>query len=684
MPAAAYPGTPAPVRRPARFARPVRGVASNDPRRDLAGVRAMSPTPPRAAADVTAALDQAVAYHDRLRAELPALDAALEALPAPKGLMAPWKHFLRHIGEHLDEEEQGLFPALRALADGRTPDTDFVGPLQVMDFELAEVQIIADALRNAARDAGEHEPRLLALLDGLEEHARLEQEVLRPLAMQALDAWAAAARPDDGEQSSQAPARPLRRTRGRCNTCLRDVPAEVVRDATEVRLEKHCPEHGTTTQLLSRAPDYWEELDRFYFTVNHEEFPQRDYIVRMTERCNLDCPICLAKANTEDTADLDLSGLQALLSERRGIKIDLMAAEPTLREDLEDWIRRVKASGNIAALHTNGLKLANREYARRIKEAGVDEVFVQFDGFDDDAHKVLRGRPLVKARLAAMKNLRELNIATSLIVVIARGLNEQEVARTYRYALRPDNDHIREVFFLGLRLLGSARDALRTGRSAKGVAGERVSDMAMMPDEMIDLLCAQEPGIRREDIRAFNKLYFSMLSAFRVKKCLYVQHYMVARDRRPPALPDDVLVPDRAFGTPIAELLDLPGLERAADRYAATFQRHPQLARARLLADLARHGVTRDTMRMFADLVRLQNLFRAGMNLKKVPRRFLILGFITACDPHNFDSQVAINCGKGELSVDGGFVDSGAVANVRREARFDRSDRRPGKAWTGG
>ena len=70
------------------------------------------------------------------------------------------------------------------------------------------------------------------------------------------------------------------------------------------------------------------------------------------------------------------------------------------------------------------------------------------------------------------------------------------------------------------------------------------------------------------------------------------------------------------------------------------------------------------------DLLRLQDLFRSGMNLRHVPRRFLLVGFITACDPWNFDAQVAVNCGKGELSADGGFVESGAVANVRREARF--------------
>lgn len=461
----------------------------------------------------------------------------------------------------------------------------------------------------------------------------------------------------DSSLPSDAAGRRLRATQSVCNTCLVRVPAAVVAYTDRVMLEKYCPEHGTTDQLLSHAPAYWTDLDRYYFQVNGENYPQRDYIVRMTERCNLDCPICLAKANTEDTPDLDLSGLQALLSERRGIKIDLMAAEPTLRPDLEDWIRRVKASGNIAALHTNGLKLANFEYAKRIKEAGVDEVFVQFDGFDEEANKALRGRPLLKARLAAMANLRRLDLATSLIVVIARGLNEAQVGETYRFALQPENDHIREVFYLGLRLLGSARDSMKR-------EGRPIEEMSMMPDELIDLLCASEPRLKRPDIQAFNKLYFAMLSAFKVKKCLYVQHYLVTRDGA------------GAF-TPIADLVNLAALDPACERYAERHREHPTLARAALAASVVRHSANAETAQMLMDLARLQLLFKRGMNLDRVPRRFLVLGFITACDPYNFDSRVAVNCGKGELSADGGFVDSGAEANVAREARFEESDRRP-------
>lgn len=609
-------------------------------------------------------------HHALLRREIPRLSAAWKEIGASKALTEPWAQLLAVLLPHMDKEEVILFPMIRALDEGEAPlGCGVDAPIKQMDYEHDCINTLEGCLRNASVLAGPYEGALLAMLDDLAVHARRESDDLFPRASaraRALlegvadpvdDAPAAASRPD-----FQLPegTRLVRDTRGRCNTCMADVPARVVRDDAEARLEKLCPDHGITTQLMSHAPDSWERLDRFYFAVNSEKYPQRDYIVRMTEKCNLDCPICLARANTHDTPDLGIDRLRDLLSERRGIKIDLMAAEPTLREDLEDWIRAVKARGGIAALHTNGLKLANRAYAEKLRAAGVDEVFLQFDGLDDNANRVLRGRPLNKARLAALQNLRELGIATSLIVVVAKGVNDKEVSRTLRFALEPRNDHVREVFFLGLRMLGSARHAANEG---PGLAASM-----LMPDEIVDLLTDQEPSIRRDDIENFNKLYFAMLSTFRVKKCLYVQHYMMVRD-------------GEGGGRPISDYLDLPALGLAADRYAEGFDSHPHFAKVRLLASLARHGANFKTLGMLGDLARLERLFQTGMNLGEVPGRFLILGFITACDPHNFDAQVAVNCGKGEMSADGGFVDSGAMANVLREARFEHAevaDREPG------
>ncbi len=608
-------------------------------------------------------------HHALLKRELPRLEAAFRQ--GDPALRRPFERLCRTLEAHLQKEEQILFPAILALcARGELSGCGVLGPIRQMEHEHEEIRAIEAELRQAAALAGPLEADLVALLDDLAQHARTEDEALFPAAL-ALSEPAADLIPPSAPPWSEAqqavaaatarrrpPSEVIRHTRGVCPGCHQEVRAEVVVRDQAVYLEKHCADHGIDAQLLSRSPDYWSRLDRFYFQVNQQPYPQRDFIVRMTERCNLACPICLAKANTEDTPDLDLSGLEALLSERRGVKIDLMAAEPTLRPDLEEWVRKVKASGNIAALHTNGLKLANRAYAQKMKEAGVDEVFLQFDGMDDAANIALRGRPLLKARQAALANLREFDIATSLIVVIARDLNEAQVGETFRMALQPNNDHIREVFFLGLRMLGSARFS------------GTFTDQALMPDELIDLLTTQEARITRDDVRDFNLVYFAMLSAFQVKKCLYVQHYMVARDG--------------AGGyAPVSDILDLGALARASERYGARFAAHPTLARAELGASLIRQGLRPSALRHAGDLLKLEQLFQKGMNLGQVPSRFLLLGFITACDPHNYDAQVAINCGKGELSSDGGFTECSATANVRREARFDASDRDPGRPFEG-
>jgi uncharacterized radical SAM superfamily Fe-S cluster-containing enzyme len=285
---------------------------------------------------------------------------------------------------------------------------------------------------------------------------------------------------------------------------------------------------------------------------------------------------------------------------------------------------------------------------------------LQFDGFDAEATRWLRGRgDLVPIKLQAIRNLREVGLATNLTVVVAHGLNEPQISEVLRFALQPENDHIREVFFLGLRILGSLRDALRR-------EGKLDAEAAVMPDETLQMLVDQWPEqFNRDDIRTFNKLYFALLSTFKVKKCLYVQHYLALRDGR------GGLIPFR-------DLVDMRRLDRAADRYAAQLPKNPTLARARFLASLVHQAVGRPMWPVILDFLRLQLLFRTGMKLDEVSRKVVMLGFITACDPYNFDEQVAVNCGKGELSMDGGFIDSGAVANMLREARFDATDHRPG------
>ena len=158
---------------------------------------------------VLATIEEALHFHGRFRRMLGTVDRkVLEAEP-DKRFTAPWAHFTRAMREHFQEEELILFPALEALAEGeRVSDVAFAVLLDEMVYELDVTMTLCDAVRSAARDVGDLEQEVLELLDELEEHARLEQEVLVPRARALVD----------GEQEQKAapppPKLPPSRRRG--------------------------------------------------------------------------------------------------------------------------------------------------------------------------------------------------------------------------------------------------------------------------------------------------------------------------------------------------------------------------------------------------------------------------------------------------------------------------------------
>jgi len=156
--------------------------------------------------------DFAESVHADLLAEVDRLEPQVRDPTHSARLLAPWDHFTRGLRLHFGEEERELFPALRQL------DTDGAAPpepgrwqelLAEMERELDEVRTIADALREAARDAGDLETPLLDLLDKLEAHAEGESTLLLPAARRKLDPTPAAA-PQAARPPSPPPERPSR------------------------------------------------------------------------------------------------------------------------------------------------------------------------------------------------------------------------------------------------------------------------------------------------------------------------------------------------------------------------------------------------------------------------------------------------------------------------------------------
>lgn len=415
----------------------------------------------------------------------------------------------------------------------------------------------------------------------------------------------------------------IRETKSVCPECLGIIKADILEDGGKVYMAKECPRHGKFRLLLSNHPWYYRQLNDFYFSLMARSFPQRDYIVNLTNKCDLNCPICLADSNLYDDGDYPKDKLRDFLKGKRNFKIDLMGSEPTTREDLPDIISMIVRSGNIASLHTNGIKISEFSYLEKLKKAGLSEVHLQFDGFDDRIYETIRGKKLLDIKFKTLDNLEKLNIPTDLKVTIVRGVNEGQMSEILNYAVK--HQFIKEVFFLGCRYLGRA----------KGLSLER----CLMPDELIDILEKQTGNkISRENIFLFQKLYFSLLAAFSIKKCFYNQHFLIKRQK------NDYITIDK--------IIDLRGIAGKLNKI-----KNSKLSLVLLFL----------RFRYFArlkDLIPMAFSFIRGFMLAKIPNKNILLGFISACDAYSLDYQIADNCGKGAVSVVSGVQDIGAIDNV--------------------
>jgi uncharacterized radical SAM superfamily Fe-S cluster-containing enzyme len=119
------------------------------------------------------------------------------------------------------------------------------------------------------------------------------------------------------------------------------------------------------------------------------------------------------------------------------VGIQLSGGEPTVRNDLPQLIRAIRALGfTYLQLNTNGLRLAHdAEFAAKLKGAGLSSVFLQFDGITDDVYQSLRGRPLLAEKLQAIRNCSKHGLGVILVPTLVRGSNTHQVGAILRTAL---------------------------------------------------------------------------------------------------------------------------------------------------------------------------------------------------------------------------------------------------------
>ena len=251
-------------------------------------------------------------------------------------------------------------------------------------------------------------------------------------------------------------------TQSLCPECLALVPAKILDKNGRVYFRKHCPTHGVREDFICSDV---RQYDRMEFSLPGKvpaQFgttPQRGCpydcglcteheqhtclgLVEITSSCNLHCPMCYASSGpggkhlsfTECRAAID----RLVQVEGRAEVLQLSGGEPTIHpEFLRILEYACSCAVDLVMINSNGLRFAHDaqfvEAVARFRHRL--EVYLQFDGFSDKGCEVLRGEPLVEAKLRAVEVLGRHGIRVILVTTLHPGVNDHDIGAIVRFGL---------------------------------------------------------------------------------------------------------------------------------------------------------------------------------------------------------------------------------------------------------
>jgi uncharacterized radical SAM superfamily Fe-S cluster-containing enzyme len=249
-----------------------------------------------------------------------------------------------------------------------------------------------------------------------------------------------------------------------CATCLRRVEAKEVIEDGRVYLLKRCPDHGPERVLLADDAAYWRSArEQFVKAPEQVAEPNTPYawgcpydcgicpeheqhgcltVLEVTDACNLRCPVCYANSGPERKEHRSLAQIEAMLdrivaNETEPDVVQVSGGEPTLHPDffeILDACRRRPVRHLM--VNTNGVRIAqDAAFAERL--AGYMpgfEIYLQWDSLREGPIVALRGKDLRDVRQAALARLNALNLSTTLVVTVRRGLNDDELGAILEHA----------------------------------------------------------------------------------------------------------------------------------------------------------------------------------------------------------------------------------------------------------
>lgn len=266
-----------------------------------------------------------------------------------------------------------------------------------------------------------------------------------------------------------------------CPTCLKRIDAKIIFEGTNVYMTKRCHEHGFFKVLIADDIAYYKnirnynkpsEIPRQFNTKTHYGCPYDcglcpDHeqhscltVVELTDRCNLTCPTCYAGSSPTYGRHRTLDEIKKMLdaivaNEGEPDVVQLSGGEPTIHPHFFEVLDYAKTLPiRHLMLNTNGIEIAKDfAFAERLAAYAPNfEVYLQFDSFKDEVLQQMRGASLSRIREQALAHLNRVNLSTTLVVTLQKGLNDDEIGKTIAFAL--DQRCVRGVTFQPTQIAG--------------------------------------------------------------------------------------------------------------------------------------------------------------------------------------------------------------------------------------
>ncbi len=253
-------------------------------------------------------------------------------------------------------------------------------------------------------------------------------------------------------------------TESLCPECLSVIKARKFVEDGQVFMEKECVEHGYFKELISSDINFYLSLftnrygdgnglvnplvgqarncpeDCGICNMHHSHTCMAN--IDLTNRCDMVCPVCYANANaagfvTEPSFEQIVQMMKTLRA-RKPVPVKVVqfsGGEPTCHPRFLDIVRKAKELGfsHIQMAH-NGKNISDINFAKAAREAGLDSIYLQFDGVTPDVYKKTRAEDVLDVKLQAVEVCRKVGLRVVLVPTLIKGVNDNQVGAIVRFA----------------------------------------------------------------------------------------------------------------------------------------------------------------------------------------------------------------------------------------------------------